>query len=308
MAQHNFRPLSLNPEAYSRSFQWFLAATNQENSILKCIQKHIVPAIGKGICELLQSHLSGDTTFRILGVGSGEGENDINFLKVLVGNIPAVRGEDISMMSRVIEPDVGRLSTFRTEAENLPEHFNGRANVDFEWLPMTFQEYKSQKKADDVRFDVVHFIHSIYYLGVEDALVHCYEEELGIKGVLISISQAEDNPMLRFGEDFPGQRDSSLPRNKNVAAVAQQRGWKYFTCSGDTNKLDITTIFDSSSLEGGYLLDFLTNRMDVRQREEKETVEEFLKFWEKQSYLNEQGRRIVELRDNAVIILKGLGP
>ena len=307
MAQHNLRLLSLNPEAYSRSFQWFLAATSQENSILKCIQEHIVPAIGKGMCELVQSHLSGDSTFRILGVGSGEGENDINFLKVLGGNILAVRGEEMSVMSRVVEPDVGRLSTFRAEAENLPERFNGRTKVDFEWLPMTFQEYKSQKKADDVKFDVVHFIHSIYYVGVEDALVHCYEEELGMKGVFISISQAEDDPMLKFGEDFPDQRDSSFQRNRDVAAVAQQRGWNYFTCSGNTNKLDITTIFDSSSLEGGYLLDFMTNRMDVRQHEEKETVEEILKFWEKQSYLNKQGRRIVELKDNAVIILKGLG-
>ena len=75
----------------------------------------------------------------------------------------------------------------------------------------------------------------------------------------------------------------------------------------DSNNLDITNIFDSFSREGNYLLDFLSNRVNVRQNEEKESVEKILKFWEEQSFINEHGRRIVELRDNAVIILKGFG-
>ncbi|KAJ7370428.1 hypothetical protein OS493_032318 [Desmophyllum pertusum] len=100
---------------------------------------------------------------------------------------------------------------------------------------------------------------------------------------------------------------ASYPRNGDVIAVARERGWKYLVCPGDSNNLDITTIFDSFSREGNYLLDFLSNRVNVRQNEEKESVEKILTFWEEKSSTNDHGRRIVELRDNAVIILKGFG-
>ncbi|KAJ7370433.1 hypothetical protein OS493_032323 [Desmophyllum pertusum] len=146
---------------------------------------------------------------------------------------------------------------------------------------------------------------TIYYVEVEDALLHCYENELGRKGILLTISHGEDDPMLKFAEKFPDQRVASFPRNRDAVAVASERGWKFFVCPGDSNNLDITNIFDSFSREGNYLLDFLSNRVNVRQNEEKESVEKILKFWEEQSFINEHGRTIVELRDNAVIILKG---
>ena len=169
---------------------------------------------------------------------------------------------------------------------------------------MAYQEYMSQKKADDVKFDVAHFVHSIYYLGVEETLDHCYEKELGEKGIIISISVKEDDPMLKFAHKFPDQRNPLIPRNRDVVALASQRGWKYLTCVGDSKKLDITAIFDSSSREGNYLLDFLTDRIDVRKNNSKETSKKVLKFWEEQSFINEHGRRILELKDNAVIIIK----
>ena len=90
-------------------------------------------------------------------------------------------------------------------------------------------------KCRDVKFDVVHFIHSIYYLTVEDALVHCYEKELGEKGIIISITESEDNPWMRFASKFPDQRD--LPRCKDAIAVVTRKGWKYFSCPGDSRTL-----------------------------------------------------------------------
>ena len=297
--------LYLHPEAYSRSFQCFLASTHQENAVLKCIEEHIVPLINKGVCELLESHSSSVAPFRVLSVGSGEGENDINLLEAF--SKIRQEGKLISIINRVIEPDKEMLATFRKKAANLPEHFKGRANVTFEWVPMTIQEYSSQKETDDVKFDVVHFIHSVYYVEVEEVLVHCYEKELGRKGIIITVSEAEDTPVCRYAEEFQDRLVNSISRNKNVVAVAKQKGWKYFICPGDSKSLDITAIFDSSSLEGNYLFDFLTFRMDVRQNE-KETVEKILKFWKEQSRINENGRRIVELRDNAVIIVKGFDP
>lgn len=301
------QPLYLYPEAYSRSFQCFLDSTYQrEKSILKCIEEHIVPVIKTGVCKLLEEHSFNESPFRVLSVGSGEGGNDINLLEAL-SKIPPNEGKAMSMVNRVVEQNADRLAAFRAKAPNLRAHFKGRANVDFEWIPMTFQEYSSQKRADDGKFDVVHFIHSIYYLGVEDVLVHCCEKELGRQGILISITESEASPICKYAEKFGDRLINSMTRNNNVVDVAREKGWKYFVCSGDFKSLDITSIFNSSSLEGNALLDFLTYRMSVRQNENSETVDKMLKFWEEESSISEQGKRVVELGDNAVIIVKGFG-
>ena len=223
----------------------------------------------------------------------------------MANNSGRVDEQAVSMINRVVEPHVGRLDKFCLKTENLHEHFENGANIDFEWIPLTYQKYKSQKKADDITFDLIHFTHSIYYVRVEEALIHCYEKELGKEGIITSIAQSEDDPMLKFARKFPNQRSPSFPRNRDVVAVAEQRGWNYFACPGDCDILDITDIFDSSSIVGNYLLDFLTNEENVRLKEDKETVEKILKFWKRQSYVNEDGRRIVGIMDNAVIILKG---
>ena len=294
---------SSHPEANANSFQCFLALSDQESTILNCLEGHIFPLINEGICEILERREI--EPFRVLSVGSGEGQNDINIPKAFTDNSGCEDGQAVSMINRVVEPHLGRLDKFRLKTENLHEHFENGANIDFEWIPLTYQKYKSQKKADDIRFDLIHFTHSIYYVGAEEALVHCYEKELGKEGIIISIAQSEDDPMLKFARKFHKQRSPSFPRNRDVVAVAEQRGWNYFACPGDCNILDITDIFDSSSIVGNYLLDFLTNEKDVRLKEDKETVEEILKFWKGQSYINEEGRRIVGIIDNAVVILKG---
>ena len=125
--------------------------------------------------------------------------------------------------------------------------------------------------------------------------------------MIISITEFEASPICKYAEKFGDRLINSMSRNNNVVDVARKKGWKYFLCSGDFKRLDITSIFNSSSLEGNSLLDFLTYRKDFRQNENSETVEKMLKFWEEQSSINEQGKRVVELGDNAVIIVKGFG-
>ena len=90
---------------------------------------------------------------------------------------------------RAIKPDKTKLESFRAKAEDLPESLKSKADdIKFEWFPMTYLKYVEQKKENDVKFDVIHFLHTIYYVGsgtgLETALKHCYETELGPKGVI----------------------------------------------------------------------------------------------------------------------------
>ena len=297
MADKDTRLLSSHPAAYSRAFERFLASCDQEGAILKCMENHIEPILARNI--------KSGSLFRVLSVGSGEGENDLNILKAL-SKILLKQGQPrqpLLLTNRVIEPAVNRISVFRAKAENVAETLEGRAKADFEWMPMTFQEYAKQKKEYDVKMNLVHFIHSIYYVDIEEALVHCYEKELGVQGVIVVIFQMKEDVMFKFGKKFPSQRSTCYPK-KDVIAVAREKGWKYFECPGDSNYLDITAIFDSSSKEGNDLLDFLTDMIDVRKNEQRATVEKILKFWKKQSFLSKERKRMVELRDKAAIILK----
>ena len=42
------------------------------------------------------------------------------------------------------------------------------------------------------KFDVIHFIHSIYYVDIEAVLKHCIENELQDNGCLVFIVQRPD--------------------------------------------------------------------------------------------------------------------
>lgn len=111
MASNHIRLLSSQPDAYSRAFQRFLASCDQEGAILKCIQKHIMPIVTNNIPVLQEN----GSPFRVLSVGSGEGENDINILKAL-NELLSKQGKAVtpSLVNRVIEPDVTRLNAFRS--------------------------------------------------------------------------------------------------------------------------------------------------------------------------------------------------
>ena len=307
MASNRAPHLSSQPEAYSRAFQRFLSLCDQEGAILKCIQGHIMPIITDYLPDLPKS----GSPFRVLSVGSGEGQNDINILNALI-ELLSKQGEAApSLANRVIEQEVARLNAFRSKAEAYMKDCMGRSRVDFEWLPMTFQEYAAkQKKEDDtMKMNLVHFIHSIYYVDVEEALVHCYEKELGTKGVILCINAMKENLLGKFKEAFPKECAVTVFPNEDtdVITVAREKGWKYFECPGDSNYLDIAAIFDGSlKSEGNELLNFMAGRIiNVQQSEKKETVEKMLNFWKEESFLSEDGKRIVELRDFAVVILKG---
>ena len=81
------------------------------------MENHIEPILARNI---ISNFLKSGSSFRVLSVGSGEGENDINILKAL-SKVLLKQGQQrqpILLTNRVIEPAVNRISVFRTKAEN----------------------------------------------------------------------------------------------------------------------------------------------------------------------------------------------
>ena len=307
MLQVKGRSLSSHLEAYHRSLKSCYASQEPGHPTLECIRNHVVALIGHYVWARLQEDQS---PFCILSVGSGDGGNDLAFLEILSEQRKG-KGERVQLFERVIEPDSNNLEAFRDKADKLPDILKSRANVDFEWHGVTFQEYAEQKEGDDVKFDIVHFLHSLYYVGLETALEHCYEKELGAKGVILCTIQREDSALVKYGRTFATQQGmvffpGVFYCNKDVKDVAEKNGWKYVECSGESKTCDITAIFDSSSQLGNHLLDFLTHWVDVRTTASQEDLQNILDYWRNESVDDGQSKKMVMMKMGAIIIFKGL--
>ena len=299
------RSLISCPEAYLKSLKCYFATLDHGNPTSECIKKHAASLISDfKVNNLLECQ----SPFCILSVGSGEGGDDLSFIESL-SKFGWKKNSKCQFFQRTIEPDKNVLEVFRAKAEDLSESWS-RADVQFEWFPMTYQEYIEQKKTDDVRFDVVHFFHSIYYVDVQTALEHCYEKELGAKGVIICLINDEQSVKTKYYREFSSQglilNRGAFYSSKEVADVAKKNGWKNVECPGEANVCDITAIFDRSSVEGNLMLDFLTHWKNVVQTASQDNLRKILNFWENECTEDERGRKVLKWQTKAVMILKGM--
>ena len=90
---------------------------------------------------------------------------------------------------------------------------------------MTYQEYAKHEKKDGLKFDVAHLFHSLYYAGLETALEHCYEKELGTKGVILCFINDVKSAMSKHYKAF-SSHNAILSRgayydSKEVTGVAE---------------------------------------------------------------------------------------
>ena len=98
----------------------------------------------------------------------------------MLSEIGQERDGKCQFIQRTIEPNKHVLEVFSAKTKDLFESLKSKADIKFEWFPTTYQEYVKQQN-DGLKFDVVHFFHSLYFLDIETALKHCYEKELGKK-------------------------------------------------------------------------------------------------------------------------------
>ena len=312
MAEGEGHSLITCPEDYLKSLKSFYAslALEQENYFTtptsKCVKEHAATLIKDYVRDLLEDH----SPFCILGVGSGDGSSDLSFIEILIKDRHERLDTKSQFFQRTIEPDKKVLQVFRAKAGDLPESMKTRADIEFEWCPMTFQEYVKQKNKHDVKFDVVHFFHSLYYAGLETALEHSYEKELGAKGVILCFINDEQSAMSKYYQAF-SSRGMILNReayhdSKDITDVAKKNRWKYVKCPSDIKICDITAIFDRSSVEGNHLLAFLTHWANIRLTSSQENQQKILSFWKDQCIEDGRGRKMLTWKTRAVMIIKGM--
>ena len=90
----------------------------------------------------------------------------------------------------VVEPNSEHIAVFKasTNADGLKAL--PYVEDTFKWYQETFQTY-AEREHEKNTFDVILFIHNIYYVDVERALVKCYEYELNETAVILCMVESE---------------------------------------------------------------------------------------------------------------------
>lgn len=258
---------------YLKCFNLFQKKSGQLEKNAEILQEHIPPIIQGMIPD------SVGQTLNILSAGSGDGKIDLTILKLIEEELrKSNHDRHVKIFNRAIEPNKYMCDLYKAVIENRPSSQDD-LNTKFEIRQQTFEEYQGSQ-GGATKFDIIHFVHSIYYVDIEQTLLYCFEKELSDKGYVICIVDFEGIISPIFLKQIKLWPVEDAVRKGHETAeklitIANENGWKHEVYTHEY-ELDVTDVFDPRSTEGNLLLDFLTQTVNYREVADKKLVEETL--------------------------------
>ena len=283
---------------YLKSFNIFRTKSGETKKNVEILQQHMPPVIQRMLPKRQQ--------LNILSVGSAEGEKDMIILKIIKEELQkSDHGEQIKIFNRAIEPNEYSCGLYKAAIENLLSPLEDQ-RIEFEICQQTFQEYQKSMK-EPVKFDIIHFIHSIYYMDVEQTLRYCFKKELSDGGVFVFMVQCPDLLywiLLKQRKHWHGEEVASetYETAEKLIQIANENGWKHEVYTQEYS-IDVTEVFVPKSTEGNLLLDFLTHTVNFRETGDKRLVEETLSLI-KDLTIVKDGKRLGEKKESLIVIYK----
>ena len=279
---------------FQKSLNVFIAKSGEREKNFEILRSHVPNLV---LCQQR-------SRFNILSVGSGTGEMDLEIMKIIKEELQkSEQGRHMKLFNRAIEPSEYSCGLYKDAIENLQSPLNDQL-TEFEIRKQTFQEY--MKGQDDaMKFDMVHFIHSLYFVDVEQALIHCFEKEFSEQGTFACIVEEPDLwywVTLKQGYQWQGERTESDGFANKIIKIAHDNGWKHEIYSQEYS-IDVTEVFDEKSTEGNLLLDFLTFTVNFREKADKQLVEETLALIKDLTTVKD-GKRLGDKRESLIFIYK----
>ena len=290
---------------FLKSFNVFLEKSNQHYENTRTIQRYFPSVIQRRMSSF---DLKQRSVFNILSVGSGTGEMDFEIVNIVQKELQNhQQWSKMSIFNRALEPDLCSSNGYKENIAKLGDIF---ASTFFEVRQQTFAEYQgSEEKA--VSFDIVHFIHSLYHVDLEKAVLHCLEKQLNENGCLVCLTSDNENPIMKVRTNLtvlaPNDpsflQDNTLVHiTEKLIEIAEKCGWKHEIYSREL-LIDITEVFDAESVKGNLLLDFITNIENFRKSVTKYVLEETLALME-QLMIVKDGKRFAKKKDSLALIYK----
>ena len=285
---------------YIDSFKLFETKSNQLRKTEEILRERLP--------SLVPRRLHDSQQLNILSVGSGNGEKDLLVLKVIRESLRSNdKGTELKLFNRAIEPNTCFCDLYNEAIENMLTPSDDQATK-FEICEQSLQEYSQHTEEEPLKFDLVHFIHSIYFVDMEEALCHCFGKELRENGVFVCIVSGEDlmtlviakQPTNRYGQEDGASEN--LDKAGQLVEIAKSKDWKHEVYIKEYS-IDVTEVFDPKSTEGNLLLDFLTYTINFRETAEKQLVEETLAIIRDHTVLKD-GKRLGKKKDWLIVIYK----
>lgn len=293
--------------AYLKAFEVFLRHVTARQAILQIVNENTADAVKKSDNNLRSRRRNGESghpRYAVLGVGSADGQNDLVLLGIISKYLSSLNQGKPEILSRIVEPNIHELEAFKASVTDIPLSQKKLAELSFDWVPTTFQEYSNNNHQPN-SFNFVHFIHSLYYLDAESTLVHCYRKELKRNGVIMCLVQTDESYFAKMRKKYLGRLNFGLTfyTTDEIASIAKKHLWKH-ELRTSRFRVDITKCYDESSEEGNLLLDFLTHQQNFRLFADRELLASMMTFLTDMSRVDEKGSRYLRGEMGAVFIYK----
>ncbi|XP_068187844.1 histamine N-methyltransferase-like isoform X2 [Antennarius striatus] len=204
--------------------------------------------------QILASTVNTKTHLNVFGVGSGNGELDLNILSGL-----HLKNPEMKVNNEVVEPNPDQLQKYKDLMSQTP----GLDFIKFTWSNITAEEFEGQWKEKKMtkKADLIFMFHMLYYVKDPEATISFFHSLLNKNGKLI-ISQVPDASgweKLRtmHGKQF-GYTENLCLTTAGIKKLLDSKGliYKSYVVPSD---LDITECFLEGNERGELLLDFLTH-------------------------------------------------
>ena len=290
--------VSDSPEHYVNSLEVYNAKCGQRRKIIELLQDHLPELIQRTAERTLYKQRP--ECFNILSVGSGPGKTDLEALQELYKR---EHGSQIKLLNRAIEPNEYSCVVYKAAIENLPTPLNDHL-TEIEICQQTFQEYVEGQKEPIKKFHIVHFLHSLYYIDFEQALTHCFENELCDNGAVVCVIDGKDllYCISKLRKRRQGIVSENCERSEKIIKIANDNGWKHEIYSQEYS-IDVTDVFDEKSSEGNLLLDFFTHTLNFRETADKQLLEDLLALIKDNATLK-NGKLLGDKSESLILLYK----
>ena len=241
--------------------------------------------------------------FKVMAVGSGIGSFDCMFLEVLFAcGKELIEGRQITWT--VVEPNESAIEKFKQDIASKSGIFE---KVKFNWINKGVEEYLQVSECE--KYDLVHFMHVLYYVNEEIVLKNAYEKCLKDNGcIFIAVGSKDDiwvNLIRSFKSKIPSlENELHYPTNIELSEICKRNGWAFETFDGKLD-LEITEILEEGNPQGEAMLKFFLHiHEDPKKKFGEALVSELIEFFHKMSWEKiEGGKKQHFVNDNEGILL-----
>ena len=239
--------------------------------------------------------------FKVLAVGSNEGSFDCLFIKALFTHgKELIEGKEVTWT--VVEPNTIAINEFKQKVSSEGGIFQ---NVKFSWINKGLEEFLEVTESE--QFDLIQFIHVLYYVDEERMLKNSYDKLLGSPGCILAAVGSEGDVWVNFIKSFKVKIPSlSIKQLTNIelSEICKRNGWVCETFDGKLD-LEITEIFNDGDPIGEALLKFFFHiNEDPKEKYGEALMSEIIEFFRKVSWEKmKDGKKCCFVKEDEGILL-----